>query len=80
MARSDWFQLAFKVLGVYFLVSGMAEIGSTISVLSLAGSAGIKVGGLGPLFSMAVQLAAGILLIFKTSSCLQTCGETHPTN
>jgi len=80
MARSDWFQLAFKVLGVFFLVSGLASLGSVLQAMNMAGSAGIKVPILGPLFSSAVHLAAGALLVFKTSSCLQTCGEARPTN
>jgi hypothetical protein len=79
MARSDWFQLAFKFLGVYFLVGGIAHIGPSIQFIALTSSRELSFAGFGHVFSAAVQIGAGYLLIAKTGACLLKCGEIPST-
>jgi hypothetical protein len=76
MTRSDLLAVFFKLLGVYALISGVADVIATISLL--AGTPASLSGPFwGRLVASTVWLAAGLFLVKRTSHCLRWCGEPH---
>jgi|GEM_PF-5556022 len=83
MGRRDWLGIGLKVLGVYFGVTGAADLlGSFLRVAAaiLRGEGEDLDGGAAAaalLRPMAFLLAA-FVLVYRTNTCLRWCGEPAP--
>ena len=78
MGRYDWLSVGLKLLGVYFGVTGVANVWSVLLVLMAASNHGMHmdngIGAIG-ILQPAVYLLAAFLLVCQTRTCLRWCGE-----
>jgi hypothetical protein len=66
MEKSDWLEVGLKVLGAYFLVSGLSTLWRTLlGLLAITSTTGAAAQGSGiALLYPSVELTGGLLLVF----------------
>ena len=81
MSRYEWLYVGLKLLGVYFGVSGLVALWTVLLTMTAMGGSMAKAGmdasalQVAGLLAPAMQLAAAVLLVWRTHTCLRWCGE-----
>lgn len=76
MKRHDWLTVGFKLLGVYFGVSGLAALLATLGVMLSTHQdyGGVIKMGSQALVQHAAYLLAAYMLLWRTKSCMSMLG------